>query len=479
MVFSSAFTKRGSSRITVMEAVKIQVTDASTKNRGKIRSDQQSTINTNSAPTSSKVLPIMIMAARCFTRPRARVFGTLVEGGSIRILARPRPSDKTYVAYSYRNFHPIAIQNTSHSIQPLATSKTILPPIENSSSFPQAADDFLAEELGKAAAVLKSDAVPGENDVQSALHICENLARSLAGPIVSSKTSRKPGKTPTSNLLSLEERSRAPSSPMLPISPLASAIGKQTADKISSVAYNIITDPKNFITPKLLATYIDTLSVLGRPQSFPQIFDLYASKPIPQPKKFPIEYRAVNPNRASSAVALSLAHKALAAAIEVKDLSLCLSIIDTTVCTKAHKRNKFVRHALLPFSGLALAPAAAYVVAAQLAQYQHSMDNQLATNLAFVGILAYVGFTATIGIVAIATANDQMDRITWAMGTPLRERWIREEERAFVDKVAGAWGFQDVNKRGEEEGGEWEALREWALMKGMVLDKPELMFGME
>ena len=49
----------------------------------------------------------------------------------------------------------------------------------------------------------------------------------------------------------------------------------------------------------------------------------------------------------------------------------------------------------------------------------------------------------------------------------------------MVDQVAGAWGFQVINKRGEEEGGDWEALREWALMRGMVLDKPELMEGME
>lgn len=103
----------------------------------------------------------------------------------------------------------------------------------------------------------------------------------------------------------------------------------------------------------------------------------------------------------------------------------------------------------------------------------------MATNVAFAGILAYVGFTATIGMVAVTTANDQMDRVTWATGMPLRERWLKEEERAALDRVAGAWGFKETWRRGEEEGREWEELREWIGRRGMVLDRVELMEGME
>ena len=79
----------------------------------------------------------------------------------------------------------------------------------------------------------------------------------------------------------------------------------------------------------------------------------------------------------------------------------------------------------------------------------------------------------------VTTANDQMDRITWAKGVPLWERWVREEERAALDRVAGKWGFGDVERRGEEEGGEWEVLREAVGLRGMVLDRSELMEGME
>lgn len=80
---------------------------------------------------------------------------------------------------------------------------------------------------------------------------------------------------------------------------------------------------------------------------------------------------------------------------------------------------------------------------------------------------------------AITTANDQMERVTWSQGMPLRERWIREEERAAIDKVAQAWGFNETWRRGEEEGDDWEVLREWVAARGMILDAAELMEGME
>lgn len=393
--------------------------------------------------------------------------------------ARSRIYDRAYNAFSLRRAHSVVVSHKSHSARSEATARAGSSPKRGKPSSPQIAERILAEELHTAASVVKSDTVPSEEALQRALKICEDLARSVAEPIESPETLSRLEKTPTSNLLSLDEQSRTPTSSPPPETLSRPPPEDHTVNSISSTAYKIVTDPKIFITPAILTTYIHTQSVLGRPESFPQIFDLYASKPIPQPGGLPIKYKDANSKRASSAVPLPLAHSALTAAIDAKDLPLCLSIIDTSVCTTAYKRSKILRHALLPFAGLALAPAAAYVLASQLAQYQHSMDHEMATNMAFVGIVAYVGFTATIGLVAIATANDQMDRITWAMGTPLRERWLREEERALVDRVAGAWGLQDVNKRGEEEGGEWEALREWALMRGMVLDKPELMEGME
>ncbi|EHK98844.1 hypothetical protein M7I_5354 [Glarea lozoyensis 74030] len=109
-----------------------------------------------------------------------------------------------------------------------------------------------------------------------------------------------------------------------------------------------------------------------------------------------------------------------------------MDIIEFSYATKAYRRAKFIKTGLLPVTGFAAAPFAAY-----------------------------------------------MDRVTWAPGMPLRERWVREDERAAIDKISGAWGFRELWRRGEEEGEEWEAIREWAGLKGMILDRTELMEGME
>ncbi len=61
----------------------------------------------------------------------------------------------------------------------------------------------------------------------------------------------------------------------------------------------------------------------------------------------------------------------------------------------------------------------------------------------------------------------------------LRERWLREEERAAFDRLALAWGFREKWRRGEERGEDWDALREFCARRGMILDKTELLEGME
>ena len=107
------------------------------------------------------------------------------------------------------------------------------------------------------------------------------------------------------------------------------------------------------------------------------------------------------------------------------------------------------------------------------------MDPQYATSVAFAGIMTYIFTVGGLGYVVVTTANDQMDRVTWSRGVPLWERWVREEERAAFDRVAGRWGFQDVRRRGEEEGTDWDVLREVVGLRGMGLDRVELMEGME
>lgn len=357
------------------------------------------------------------------------------------------------------------------SFRTFASIRSLVQSKASSKADPLHVEEQLSDVLSTAEALAQSTSPLGENASHAALQDCERLAETLARVEVNENT-----ESPASSLLDLEELQRPSESPTLNLTrPMLDRITEQ----VSKAAYDIVTSPQVFITPLLLAKYVDTQALLGRPDTIPSIFLLYASKPVPRAKTSPIEYTASNPSKASSAVPLSTASNALDAAIDAKNLPICLDVINTTVCASAFRRAKFVRRALIPILGAAMAPAAAYSAASQWAAWQDTLDSQMARNIVFAGLLAYVSFTGTIGVVAATTSNDQMDRVTWASGTPLRERWLREEERAMVDRVACAWGFHESWKRGEEEGPEWQKLREWAGLRGMVVDKVELMEGME
>ncbi|MCJ1484546.1 hypothetical protein MMC06_004717 [Schaereria dolodes] len=345
-----------------------------------------------------------------------------------------------------------------------------------------AAEERLHEVLETANAILQTNGIPKEDAVLGSLRACEEYAQHLVDASEGKETvvaKFKDRGTPATNLLHLDEgqEKSGTSSPSTAL--LAASMKVKAAERISATAYSIISKPAVFITPAILQSYVRTQFLLGRPETLPQAFTLYSNKPVARPGTSPVQYMSPNPKKASSAVSVSVANAALSAGIEAKNLPLCLDIINSTVCSSAYLKSKILRRAMIPLSGLVLAPLAAYTLASQLSAYQDTMDSTTATNVAFAGILAYVGFTATIGMVAITTANDQMDRVTWATGTPLRERWLREEERAMIDRVAGAWGFKESWRRGEEESYDWEALKEWTGLRGMVLDRVELMEGME
>ncbi|EJT73381.1 hypothetical protein GGTG_10222 [Gaeumannomyces tritici R3-111a-1] len=249
-------------------------------------------------------------------------------------------------------------------------------------------------------------------------------------------------------------------------------------DGISQAAYEIVSLPAVFITPKILELYVGLQSRLGRPETLPEVFSMYRSKPVPQAHGATIRYIEQNPNKAANAVAPSVAETALDAAIEARHLDAAVAIIDSAYATKAFVRSKLLRRALVPVSCFAALPVCLYVIASGISHLQHTMDRSMATAIAFAGFTTYVGFTSVIGLLASATGNDHMKRVTWTPGTPLTQRWIREEERAALDRVACSFGFSESHRYGEEEGAEFEALREYILRKGMILDQVELMEGM-
>jgi hypothetical protein len=106
------------------------------------------------------------------------------------------------------------------------------------------------------------------------------------------------------------------------------------------------------------------------------------------------------------------------------------------------------------------------------------MDISTATGIGIAGISGYFMVVGSMGMIAKLSAKDQMRRVTWAPGTPLRMRWLREEERAALDKIACAWGFKEPWRHGEESGPEWEGLREYMGYRQMILDRVEFMEGM-
>ena len=322
-----------------------------------------------------------------------------------------------------------------------------------------------AQELGDA--ILATEGIPSEETIVAALQACETAAKTLSYKPSMNATNKDTKTSDTTASALFNINSTSPSSRI------------ERADAISSLAYNIVTHPTVFISPQVLKTYITTQCLLKRPESFPEVFDLYATKPVPQPGSTPIRYKTPNPNKVSAAVDKAVADTALNSAIRVKDLYLALSIIEMTYRTEAFRNNKILKEAGVPIAGAVAAPFAVYALASQISNFQHSMDPGTATKMTFAAITTYILATSTIGIVAITTRNDQMERVTWATGLALRERWIREPERAAVDKVATAWGFKDVGRRGEEEGEEWELLKEWAGNRGMMIDRADLMEGME
>ena len=331
--------------------------------------------------------------------------------------------------------------------------------------------------------ILQKDVEPMEGEILEALKICRRLAAYFRDikdkPALATV---KPGGE-AGNLLFLEDSKDGDAteqqlSPTM-IGSMASYIAEHATDMIAAVVNRIAEDGKVFITPKILKRMVEILSLLNRPENLAKIFILYAEKSIPIVDSAPIRYKSANPNKISAAVPLDIARTALDAGIKAQNLPLCLDIMDYTVRTIAYKRSKITRKALLPGIIATMAPGAAYIIATQLAQMQEAMSTGMATMVGTAGIITYLGATGTMGFITIATANDQMERVTWAGGIQLRQRWLREDERAFMDAVACAWGFSDRNRRGEEAGPDWEALKELCGMRGMMLDRVGLMDGMQ
>ena len=339
--------------------------------------------------------------------------------------------------------------------------------------------------------ITASSSIPDELSILELLEKCYTLSQVLVfgkpSNVMAAQKLAEEDDTPASSLLNLDDDTSSSDHISVTSSStsLTKAFRQKASTDISELIYHLLLNPKVFITPDMLQIYVRIQCLLGKPEYLPEVFHLYATKPIPRPgprgkgKANRVIFKSAWPRSPKNAIPLSLSDAALEAAIAKKDLPLALTTIDTTVAAPAFRINKLLRKASLPLAALSVTPFCGYVAATYIANWQNTYDTSTATYLSLAGIMAYLGTTATMGFVALTTSNDQMERVVWAPGLRLRDRWLREEERSYFDRVAMAWGFKERWRRGEERGEEWEALREFVGMRNMVLDKSDLIEGME
>ncbi|KAH6861108.1 hypothetical protein BKA58DRAFT_392869 [Alternaria rosae] len=247
---------------------------------------------------------------------------------------------------------------------------------------------------------------------------------------------------------------------------------------LSKLAERLLKHEKVFLSPNVLAIYIHLQRLLARPKTIPEALYLYANKPVPVESSSPPKFSTPSPKSAKQVIPADLADAALTAAIDAKDLALALDVVDHTYRAPAWRRHRILTKMGLPGVLVGLTPLALYMIAQELSVYSGFIDPWTFKLYAFMGMSTYVLCTGTLGFVALTTYNDHHDRVVWRPGVPLLDRYIREDERAALDRIACAWGFKEVWRRGDEEGDDWEGLRQLVLLRGMVLDKPDLMPGM-
>ncbi|KAI2624804.1 hypothetical protein GGS21DRAFT_532188 [Xylaria nigripes] len=426
---------------------------------------------------------------RVLTRPRS-ICQICESTFSRRRIVTPPITTRPAFQHSYLRCQTIRPSFISQC-RPLSTDShgSKQKPVENTPNLNSLSLPDITKYLNSSFTKVSSSTIPNEESVRSALEDCNKLAERLIDESSQHEIAyavRELDCT-ASTLLSLDgagatataTATAAPTQPpQLAKMPYPTQL-RQLIDQISQTAYQIIAHRPVIITPKILKQYVKVQAKLGRPETLPRVFDLYACKPVPRKGSEPPTYTTPNPKSAGKAIESEVVDTALDTSIEAKNIDAAVGIIENSYARTAFVRSKLLRNGLLPLFSVVFTPVAAYILASKFAGFQQAMDSGTATGVAFAGILAYVGFTASIGLVAVTTANDQMKRVSWAPGIPLRERWIREEERAALDKIACAWGFKEPWRQGEEDGTDWNALREYIGQKGMILDRTELMEGMQ
>jgi len=360
---------------------------------------------------------------------------------------------------------------TAAKVQPIAPAPATATRIQTATTRQDQTSQRALPDLGKLVALvdqtcdrlISAEGIPSTKLTAVALKTLETAASAIK-PLLK----RRPSPANPSTLLTLEDSTPRKKS----LQP------KDIAEKISQSAFEIIEHPNVVINEEILKLYVNIQCLLSKPKSLPDVFELFAEKPLPKTSGGSIVYKKQNPKRFAAAIHESIADKALEAAINAKDLDTAVSITEACYTGRAQLKSKLARNVTLPFIVTCGTPALVYLLARKFADLHPYMDPVRSTKIAFGGITAYLVFTSSLGIMAKLTNMDHMVRVTWQQGTPLIERWRREEERTALDKIAMAWGYKETWRHGEETGADWMSLREYIGRRGMILDRVEFMEGM-
>lgn len=329
--------------------------------------------------------------------------------------------------------------------------------------------------------IISTDAVPSQDDIIILLDLVYQLANVIVfginkGP---NEVERKQGENLADSVLRDLAEGKSNEPIYIAEKEMSAPFRASAADTLAELTWKLVRDPKVFIAPDVLTIYTRVQCLLGKPEYLPEIFNLYAHKKIPVGDSSPVKYTNPWSKLPKYAVPEPMADLALQAAIVKKNLPLALAIIDTTVATPAYLAQRVLSHASIPLLGVAALPALAYAGASWVAKTQNTMDYEMAKYTSIAAAMAYIGTLSTIGYVAITTSNDQMERVVWRPGTHLNQRWLREDERRAFDRLALAWGFENKGRWGEEVGEDWQTLRDECGARSMILDKTDLMEGMQ
>lgn len=380
--------------------------------------------------------------------------------------AIPRISARR-IQTNWRNVEPADFQDAA-AVSPQAASDSIV-----------AVKTRLAEVEKQIKHIFDSNKVESEATIYGVLDGIEEIARSAIAirsrqPLPTKTTIRQSSAGAILSGFSSEETPKQSRTNAKPLS----LNELPTPTYLSKLAEGLLKHPNVFIGPHVLKIYVRLQRLLNRAHAIPEVLYLYANKPVPQEGSSPPKFSKPSPNTPSQAIPADLAEESLTAAIEAKDMALALSVIDHTYRTPAWTRRRMLTKLGIPSVLAAMTPLALYMIAQEMSVYSNLIDPFTFKMYAFAGMSTYVLGTGTLGFVALTTWNDDHDRVVWRPGQPLLDRYIKADERAALDRIACAWGFKEHWKRGDEEGEDWEGLRKLCLLRGMQLDRPELMPGM-